>query len=140
MKALLILGLMKVNCKWVHSRFNEKTYLHNLNLLIKYVTKVPILKECHFRKMKLFNIFVLTFGRDCHFLIRVPKTTMISCYSFGTRIRKWQSHPKVRTNMLKSVQLPRVSFGRKCLLIKLVLQFFDAKKPRNRIAIPIKMF
>ena len=40
---------------------------------------------------------------------------------FGTRIGKWQSRPKVRTNMLKSVQLLRVSFFRSDILSKLVL-------------------
>ena len=48
--------------------------------------KVPILKECHFGKMKLWRVehfwtlFVFTFGRDCY------------CIQ--------QSHPKVKTNML----------------------------------------
>ena len=48
--------------------------------------KVPIFKECHFGKMKLWqvehfhNIFVFTFGRDCY------------CIQ--------QSRPKVKTNML----------------------------------------
>ena len=38
----------------------------------KYFVKVPILKECHFGKMKLcrvehfHNILVFTFGRDCY--------------------------------------------------------------------------
>ena len=38
----------------------------------KLLAKVPILKECHFRIMKLcrvehfHNIFVFTFGRDCY--------------------------------------------------------------------------
>ena len=69
--------------------------------------KVPILKECHFGKMKLwrvehfYNIFVFTFGCDCY------------CIQ--------QSRPNVKTNMSKSVQPIRVSFFRSDILSKLVL-------------------
>ena len=70
-------------------------------------TKVPILKEVNFGKMKLWDVehfwtlFVFTFGRDCY------------CIQ--------QSRPKMKTKVSKSVQRPRVSLFRSDILSKLVL-------------------
>ena len=84
--------------------FSKKTTRFDF---IWQMSKVPILKESHFGKMKLwrvehfYNVFVFTFGRDCY------------CIQ--------QSRPKVKKICCKSVQPVRVSFFRSDILSKLVL-------------------
>ena len=49
---------------WQHATLKEQLQIN--------FAKVPILKECHFRKVKLWQVehfwtlFVFTFGRDCY--------------------------------------------------------------------------
>ena len=67
-----------------------------------YTPKVPILKECHFGKMKLWRVehfwtlFVFTFGRDCYCIQQSrPKMKTKSVQKCSTRqsftFPKWHS-------------------------------------------------
>ena len=59
---------------------------------------------------------------------------------FGTRIRKWQSRPKVRTKVMKSVQLLKVSFFQSDILSKLVHYNKSCFKERKQaVGLPIKI-
>ena len=83
-----------------------KVFLHEfLTGLLKPLTnftKVPILKECHFGKMKLWRVehfwtlFVFTFGRDCYCIQQSrPKMKTKSVQKCSTRqsftFPKWHS-------------------------------------------------
>ena len=82
-----------------------------LNLFSQFakiiIIKVPILKECHIGKMKLWHIE--------HFWTLFSSLLGVIAAVFSNHAQKW------RQKVSKSVQRPRVSLSRSDILSKLVL-------------------
>ena len=90
---------------WI--RKNGLYFMNSNRYYLLGTAKVPILKQCHFRKMKLWRVE--------HFCTYFAFTFCVITEYNSNHAQKW------RQNMSKSVQPVRVSFFRNDILSKLVL-------------------